>query len=43
MLSAKNSADAVNKGLEMGANDYIKKPFDREELIGRIRMQIRTR
>ncbi|GAX84124.1 hypothetical protein CEUSTIGMA_g11547.t1 [Chlamydomonas eustigma] len=43
MLSAKNTADAVNKGLEMGANDYIKKPFDREELIGRIRMQIRTR
>ena len=43
MLSAKSSAEAVAKGLEAGANDYIKKPFERAELISRIKVQIRNR
>ena len=43
MLSAKGSAEAVTMGLESGASDYIKKPFDRRELISRIRHQIQSR
>lgn len=43
MLSAKSTAEDVAKGLEAGANDYVKKPFERAELIGRINVQLRNR
>ncbi len=43
MLSAKNTSEDVAKGLECGANDYIKKPFERQELISRINVQFRNR
>ena len=43
MLSAKSAAEDVAKGLEVGANDYVKKPFERAELIGRINVQLRNR
>ena len=41
MLTAKNSpSDKVN-GLEIGADDYVTKPFNMEELMARIASQIR--
>jgi DNA-binding response OmpR family regulator len=43
MLSAKNTSEDVARGLELGANDYVKKPFDRKELISRINVQLRNR
>ena len=40
MLSAKTSKDAVVKGLELGASDYIGKPFHRAELLCRVRAHL---
>lgn len=36
-LTAKSTIDDVEKGFEIGANDYLKKPFELRELIVRIR------
>lgn len=36
-LTAKNTQADVLKGFEVGADDYITKPFDMEELIARLR------
>lgn len=33
----------VAKGLELGANDYLMKPLDRNELLARVRTQVRRR
>ncbi len=41
-LTAKDTLDDVVFGLESGANDYIKKPFAFEELLARIRVQLRS-
>ncbi|PWW82016.1 MULTISPECIES: response regulator transcription factor [Prosthecochloris] len=41
-LTAKDTVDDVIFGLEAGANDYIKKPFAFEELLARIRVQLRA-
>lgn len=35
--------DRVAKGLELGANDYVIKPIDRNELLARARTQIRRK
>lgn len=35
-LSAKDDAESVIKGLKLGAQDYIRKPFNRLELLARI-------
>merc|ERR1719343_1967569 len=43
MVSAKNQAASVVKGIELGCNDWIHKPFDRQELIARVRLQIQMR
>ena len=41
-LTAKDTLQDTVMGLEAGANDYIKKPFQFEELITRIKVQLRT-
>jgi two-component system, OmpR family, copper resistance phosphate regulon response regulator CusR len=42
-LTAKDTVQDTVFALEAGANDYIKKPFEFEELLARIRVQLRTR
>ena len=41
MLTAKSEESDVVVGLEMGAADYITKPFSRKILIARVRAQLR--
>jgi len=41
-LTAKDTVDDVIFGLEVGANDYIRKPFSFEELLARIRVLLRS-
>lgn len=41
MLTAKNEESDVVIGLEMGADDYVSKPFSPKELIARIRAVLR--
>jgi sigma-B regulation protein RsbU (phosphoserine phosphatase) len=38
LLTSKGQQDDIVAGLESGANDYIRKPFDRDELRARIRV-----
>lgn len=40
-VSAKSDKDDVIKGLEIGADDYVTKPFDYDELVARIRARLR--
>lgn len=42
-LTARDTVQDVVFGLEVGANDYIRKPFEFEELLARIRVQLRTK
>lgn len=41
LLTAKNDTSDKVAGLDLGANDYITKPFEFEELLARIRTQLR--
>ena len=41
-LTAKDTTQDTVFGLETGANDYIKKPFAFEELLARMRVQLRN-
>lgn len=43
VLTARDSLDDTVAGLEGGADDYITKPFRLEELLARIRVQLRNR
>ena len=40
-LTADTSQESVNKNLELGCDDYIKKPFDTEELLIRLKKFIK--
>ncbi|WP_302984297.1 response regulator transcription factor [uncultured Muribaculum sp.] len=40
-LTAKSGIDDVEKGFEIGANDYLKKPFELRELVVRIKALLR--
>lgn len=42
LLTSKEEKEAILSGLEAGANDYIKKPFDKDELNARIRVGQRS-
>lgn len=41
MLTARGDVPSRVKGLDLGANDYLPKPFDFDELVARIRAQLR--
>ncbi|MFC9710812.1 response regulator transcription factor [Paenibacillus sp. NPDC056933] len=43
MLTAKDSVEDKVSGLDLGANDYITKPFRIEELLARVRAALRLR
>lgn len=42
-LSAKSGSDDIIHGLEVGAVDYITRPFKRAEVLARVRSQLRVR
>lgn len=43
MLTAKDTVSDKVTGLDLGANDYVTKPFDIEELLARIRVALRPK
>lgn len=43
LLTAKNSVEDKVAGLDLGANDYVTKPFQMEELLARIRANLRVK
>ena len=43
MLTARDDVEDRVRGLELGADDYIAKPFHLEELVARVRAQLRRR
>jgi two-component system, OmpR family, response regulator MprA len=43
ILTARDALDARVAGLDSGADDYLVKPFEREELLARIRALLRRR
>ncbi len=42
-LTAKDTVQETIEGLKAGANDYIKKPFNFDELLERIKVQLRNK
>jgi len=38
ILTAKSNKDDIVEGLEAGANDFVSKPYDKDELLARIRV-----
>ena len=42
ILTAKNNTSDIVKGFEMGADDYISKPFELEELVARIKVKLKN-
>jgi two-component system response regulator MprA len=43
MLTARDAVDARVDGLDSGADDYLVKPFERQELLARLRALLRRR
>ncbi len=43
LVADEGDLNRVAKGLELGANDYVMKPLDRNELLARVRTQIRRK
>src|ERR687897_3186682 len=43
ILTARDAVDARVEGLDSGADDYLVKPFDRDELLARMRALLRRR
>ncbi|MEA2284721.1 MAG: two-component system, OmpR family, response regulator MprA, partial [Solirubrobacteraceae bacterium] len=43
MLTARDAIDARVEGLDSGADDYLVKPFERQELLARLRALLRRR
>src|SRR5690606_1287652 len=43
VISARNSLENRVEGLELGADDYLTKPFDMAELVARVKSVIRRR
>ncbi len=43
MLTAKNSLNAKIQGFDLGADDYVTKPFETEELLVRIKARLRQK
>ena len=43
MLTARDALDARVEGLDVGADDYLVKPFERQELLARMRALLRRR
>lgn len=43
MLTAKNSLNSKIQGFDLGADDYITKPFETEELLVRIKARLRQK
>ena len=43
MLTARDALDARVEGLDTGADDYLVKPFERQELLARMRALLRRR
>ncbi|MBM7660152.1 DNA-binding response OmpR family regulator [Bacillus mesophilus] len=41
MLTARDHKQDIVKGLQLGADDYVTKPFDKEELIARVEAVLR--
>lgn len=42
-LTSKSTIDDVEKGFDIGANDYLKKPFEIRELLVRIKVLLRNK
>ena len=43
MLTARDALEARVEGLDAGADDYLVKPFERQELLARLRALLRRR